>query len=224
MSRDWIGPTLAALVAVAALSMASATFDSARPDRGVTLGGGEPDRIPSAASGGERGDSSPDDGGPGVSPLLLPGDDPAASDATDGASERRLPLPVVAAAVALLAVVSALVYRLTGDDDRATRDDEEEQTNDARPPAWPADPSLPNDVYRAWYAMARRSSVPDGTTATPGDVATAAVDDGQPADAVATLTHEFRRARYADTPMTAGTETRSRAALERLRPDEEADR
>jgi hypothetical protein len=213
MPPDWLVPALAALVAVAALSMAAATFDSARPDEGFTLGGD--DGPPPGANDGPPPERD-DDGGAGTSPLFVPEFDFGGGDDGGGtAAGGSLPPAVLAVVVLALAGAAVLAYRLTGDDVRAARPSPDDGGT-ASP--WPADPTLPNAVYRSWYQLARRSPVERHPSATPGEVATAAVDDGLPADAVATVTDEFRRARYADVPVTAAAERRVHRAADRL-PD-----
>ncbi|MFD1511795.1 hypothetical protein, partial [Halomarina rubra] len=182
MARAWIGPLLAAVVAVAALSMAAATFDSARPDEGLTLGGGDGADTGRNVGGGDGASSA---GDAPVVPALLPdvafGSDEATLD--DGGGS--LPVVVLLAVVGLLALAAGVLYRLTGDDDRASLDDTTTPDATATDASdWPVDPSLSNEVYRAWYDLARRTPVANRATATPGDVAVAAVANGQPSGGV----------------------------------------
>lgn len=73
-----------------------------------------------------------------------------------------------------------------------------------------------NEVYLAWYRMARAVGAGRRTSETPREVARLAIEEGMESDAVETLTREFELVRYGETDVTAKHEHRVREALSRL--------
>lgn len=131
-----------------------------------------------------------------------------------------VPPLVVLVAVAGVAVAGvALVFWATRDDAAAPADREPTPTtaaDDDRPE--PSEPhELPNEVYRAWWEMARRTEIPHTASRSPGEFAAAAVDAGMNPAAVAELTRLFRGVRYGGTAVTDDAERRATAAIDRIR-------
>ena len=78
------------------------------------------------------------------------------------------------------------------------------------------DVSQSNAVYSAWHEMATRALDASERTATPSEVAGAAVRSGLDRDAVRTLTSLFEEVRYGDRPVTDERERKASAALDAL--------
>ena len=81
------------------------------------------------------------------------------------------------------------------------------------------DVSQSNAVYSAWHEMATRALDASERTATPSEVAGAAVRSGLDRDAVRTLTSLFEEVRYGDRPVTDERERKASAALDALDAD-----
>lgn len=159
------------------------------------------------------------------------------TNTTDPSAERGgktslLPLAVLFGGLMVAASILAVVgiWRLwrASRPDGATTEVTERRRNDpgADEPDEPdrVDPdALDNDVYRAWYRMAREVGGDRRSSDTPREVARLAVEDGMDSDAVETLTRQFEAVRYGDAGVTADRarsvdEAYSRLGIEGERP------
>lgn len=85
------------------------------------------------------------------------------------------------------------------------------------------DPSaFGNEVYQAWYRMAREVGAGSRGPDTPWEVAHLAIEEGMDRAAVETLTRQFEAVRYGESAVTAEREQRVREALSRLQIEGEA--
>ena len=80
----------------------------------------------------------------------------------------------------------------------------------------PTDEPAENGIYRAWRAMAARIDGAERRSATPGEIAVRAVDEGLCRSDVAELTHLFEYVRYGDAEPSDEREQRARNTLERM--------
>lgn len=161
------------------------------------------------------------DGGGG---LLGGGSTPAngggSSDQSSASGTLPVPPLVVGGAIAL-AVLALLVARIVGrrldgsatPDEAATGDDGQSVAVDGGTQPRAADAAATNDVYIAWRALASATPNVD-RTATPKEVAAAAVRDGRDEQAVRDLTRQFRAVRYGGARPTEDRERDARAALD----------
>jgi hypothetical protein len=109
---------------------------------------------------------------------------------------------------ALASIGSGVTSRNWGSDD-------DESTAEATAPdtdSEPVDPGPP-DIEEAWDAMTDEVHVRNRRAATPADFASAAVEQGFPAEAVETLTTVFREVRYGNYP---SSELRVQSAREAI--------
>lgn len=180
---------LVTLLALAALAAAAGTFDAVD---GPAVGDGATPTPRSSATpepsgtdsigGASDGDTS------GAPTRTTPG--PAA----DGGGLSPLVVPGV---VGSLFAGALLVVVLTGDDDRVPDGPPTDDERDGPLPGVdPAYESPDDAVARAWRTL--RDRVDGDETATPGEVAAAAVERHLPESAVATVTERFRAVRYGD--------------------------
>lgn len=178
------------LVVVAALAWAS--------------GGGipTPGDVPEQPGGGGGGASS----GPGVDP-----------------TGTGIPPAILVPAVAVLGLIAiAMVARARDDEsDASVPDDEDDGDPDQSAPGFTRPPefddvSPSNPVYRAWRRLATSVEERPDRTATPGELARRAVEEGLDRDAVDTLRETFEEVRYGGRPPTGERAERARRALERI--------
>lgn len=108
----------------------------------------------------------------------------------------------------------------TIDLDRETEAEDISEDEPERSDGFEFDP-LSNEVYRAWYQMARRVDVKRRASATPRELSHTAVNEGMDPDAVETVTRLFETVRYGDVTVTDEDERRAKEALTRLGLEEE---
>lgn len=80
---------------------------------------------------------------------------------------------------------------------------------------------LSNEVYRAWYQIARRVDTNRRRSATPRELARYAVEEGLDPNAVETVTELFETIRYGNAAVTDEDERQAREAIDRLSLEEE---
>lgn len=145
----------------------------------------------------------------------------------DQATGTGLPPVVVAVGVVLVAAAAIVaVHRLRRSDDE---DEPAEAQLDLDVDEGAGEPSTPpasakglveqapdNPVYRAWYDLATTVGLAHERNRTPGEIAEAAVQQGLPSDAVATLTNVFSEVRYGHRPVTDERERRAKSALQSI--------
>ena len=207
-----LGPLFVALLVVAALGAAAATFDD--PERaGGGVGertDGETDRSGDVPGG--AGDYEGNLSG-GIGPI-----GPGSGDAGRGLGGLALPLGLALGVVLWAGLAVVALRRATGDDRRRDEPDEPGTSTDAgsgttaRPPWRPA---ATNGVAEAWTDLARRVDVAARRTRTPGEVADRAIEAGYGPEGVRELTALFERVRYGAAEPTAALVTAARDALAR---------
>lgn len=148
-------------------------------------------------------------------------------DAGGGSPSLDSPVGVLALVVGVALVAVVVAVRTGGrsrPDPRDTEDDPNEDgatlTGVGRAAGRAADRMASADpdnaVYRAWHDMTRLLDLPDPETATPGELAEAAVGAGMdPAD-VSALTDAFETVRYGGAEITSDRKRRARDALRRI--------
>ncbi|MGB9963956.1 DUF4129 domain-containing protein [Halobacterium hubeiense] len=172
-------------------------------------------------------DPSTNRGGGALSPLPV-GPAPG-GDASGSAGSELLfsPPAVLLGLLAVAAVLGAVAFRATGDDDPPDRDPvpepadgEDEETLDAlgsvagdAADRIAGDADVENEVYRAWREMTEHLDVDNPEASTPAEFAAAASDAGMAREHVDELTDLFRSVRYGGAEVTAEREQRAVDAL-----------
>lgn len=207
-----LGPLFVALLVVAALGAAAATFDD--PDR---AGGGIGERTDGDTDlRGDAGSGDDYDGSlsGGIGPI-----GPGGGDLGRGIGGVALPLGLAAAVALWVGLAVAVVRRATGDD---RRDDASDAPSDdggdvaagtTSEPPWR--PTATDGVTEAWVALVRRVDVVARRSHTPGEVAERAIGTGYRRDGVRELTTLFERVRYGAVEPTADRVAAARDALAR---------
>lgn len=135
------------------------------------------------------------------------------------------PLLLVGAVVVVLVLAVVLVRRYRTDeadepteahDDVDLEEPVSEEPGIPTPPADLAEQHPDNPVYRAWQDLATRVGLAHERNRTPGEVANAAIEQGLPREAVATLTRVFSEVRYGHRPVTEERERRARSAWQSI--------
>lgn len=226
MERSAVGFTLIATFAIVVLGVAASSIHSAPIQSGFGVEGGSEAIEYGPGGGGGSGGT----GGGGI----LVGAEFTASNAGVPGSGSTVSLIVLAALACVAVAGIALVFWMTGDDadplagpgstPSEPTDSDEERLEEGDPIVEPT-----NEVYRAWWEMARRTEVSQATSRSPAEFATAAVEAGMNPDAVTELTRLFRGVRYGGASITDETERRATAVLDRIRtrsdsPDPETGR
>jgi hypothetical protein len=219
MQRNTIGFALIALFTIAVIGIAASSIHSTpiQSGFGIEVNGNEPTVKNESNS---RNRSVPSSGGGGGEGGGLGGIEFDVENSSSTGSGSVSPVVVLVALIGVAAVGAALVVWATRDDatPRAGSIPATTETNDvdaSRPE--PSEPvELTNEVYRAWWEMARQVDISPTASRSPSEFAAAAVDAGMNPDAVAELTHLFRAARYGGTLVTDDDEQQATAALDRI--------
>ncbi|AWB28140.1 DUF4129 domain-containing protein [Halococcoides cellulosivorans] len=123
-------------------------------------------------------------------------------------------IPVVAGIGVLALVGLAVAWGRSGAPDAISTVETPPPTPDLAPVEHP---DLTRERLRERYrAFARRIAPREWATTPPGAIARRAIEAGEPADAVATLTAVFREIEYGDRPLDADRADRAAEALDRL--------
>jgi hypothetical protein len=135
--------------------------------------------------------------------------------------------PLLALAVAAVLVIGTMAVlrteRTTDDetDDESMRDGPTARVELGRAAGRAADriaeePTVENEVYRAWHEMTSQLDMRDPESSTPHEFARAASDAGMAEGDVTELTDLFRTVRYGESQPTSDRESRAVAALRRI--------
>lgn len=224
MQRDTIGFALIALFTIAMIGIAASSIHSTPIQSGFGIEVDDNER-PVVIENSSRNSSVPSSGG-GDRDGGFGGAGFDAEDSSDTSSGSVSPVVVLVALSSVAAVGVALVVWATRDDanPRAGSVSAATETSDATDsrsePSEPVD--LTNEVYRAWWEMARQTDLSPTASRSPREFATAAVDGGMNPDAVAELTHLFNATRYGGMSVTSDAERQATAALDRIhsQPDD----
>ena len=218
MDRSHLGPLLVAAFAVLVLGVAAGSLNTATSV-------GPPDADSSVSGGGGGGSSASSDRSGSsdrtIDHLLFP-DLTVDSRVTDRRlGSGRISNGVLLGVGLLILGVATVVFRLTGDDDRAVADPT--PGNDV--PVYESEsyttvienPPSSNGVDRAWRAMVDFADVDESVGDTPTDLARKTTANGLPKGPIDELTALFCAVRYGKTPPTAEREERARTAFEEIR-------
>lgn len=215
MERNSVLASLIALSVVASLGVGAGLLGSSLPGPdSVDSESGDTGAGSSAAS--TRAGSQPT-GESGLSGCLVAACGSINLHALVGGVLTGIGLVPVAGLLALCGVVLVVVGFRPHDADTTDRDDSgrtvEVEGHDET--AYDFDAPLDNGVHRAWRRLT--DAVTDDETATPREVATAAVRQGFDAAAVADLRRLFGAVRYGDADPTPDRESRAESALDTAR-------
>ncbi|MXR52747.1 DUF4129 domain-containing protein [Halovenus sp. WSH3] len=201
------------VVAVLALGLTAASVESGLQTVDPDLSGtdGQP-RPPPERAGGQGGS---DGGGTDSSDQLA-----ETGETTDPSTAGQRSVAEMVLALVLFVLGGCLaLYGLTRGDDGSTETtatpDSETETDPRRRQYAVADRPASNDLFRNWLLL-EESAYPDRESVSPAEVRTAAIERGQPRQAVEELTAAFCAVRYGGAEATDELERRARRLGERL--------